>query len=62
MEKGKMGNRGYKQGEMSPSVEDYHHFGFCKDPMGNWIPNLNWEDKKLEEKKVKIERSNLFFT
>ncbi len=23
MEKGKMGNKGYKQGEMSPTVEDY---------------------------------------
>lgn len=42
--------------------EDYYTFGFTKCPMGNWIPNLNWEDKKLEENKVKIERSNLFFT
>lgn len=41
--------------------EDYWHFGFCKDPMGNWIPNLNWKDKKMEEKKVKIHQSDYFF-
>lgn len=27
---------------------DLHHFGFMKDPMGNWIPNPNYQDKKLE--------------
>ena len=51
--------------EMIQQIKAYknfelYHFGFCKDMMGNWIPNLNWKDKKLEAKKVKIEQSNLF--
>jgi hypothetical protein len=27
---------------------DLYRFGFCKDDLGNWIPNLNFKDKKLE--------------
>ncbi len=26
---------------------DLHHFGFMKDPMGNWIANPHFKDKKL---------------
>lgn len=26
---------------------DFHSFGFVKTDMGEWIPNLNWEDQKL---------------
>lgn len=40
--------------------EDYFHFGFCKDAMGHWIPNLNWKDKSLEQNKIKIEQGSLF--
>lgn len=27
---------------------DLYRFGFCKDDLGNWIPNLKFKDKKLE--------------
>lgn len=26
---------------------DLHHFGFMKDPIGNWIPNPQWKDEFL---------------
>ncbi len=32
--------------------EDLYHFGFRKDPMGNWEPNPHFEDKKMENKKA----------
>ena len=40
--------------------EDYWHFGFCKDEMGNWKPNPHFKDKKLEVPKAKVHQSNLF--
>ncbi len=30
---------------------DLYHFGFVKDPMGNWMPNPNWPDKDMTAKK-----------
>jgi hypothetical protein len=27
---------------------DLYRFGFCKSPMGDWIPNENYKDKPLE--------------
>jgi hypothetical protein len=30
---------------------DMYHFGFCKSAMGEWIPNENYKDKKLEKGK-----------
>lgn len=30
------------------------HFGFMKDPIGNWIPNPHYIDKPMQEKKLKI--------
>jgi hypothetical protein len=27
---------------------DMFHFGFCKDDIGNWIPNPHYKDKELE--------------
>lgn len=40
--------------------EDYWHFGFRKNEMGNWEPNPHFKDKKLEAQKPKIYQSNLF--
>lgn len=40
--------------------EDYWHFGFCKDEIGNWKPNPHFKDKKMEAKKAKVYQSNLF--
>lgn len=28
---------------------DLHHFGFCKDDMGNWVANPHYKDKPLED-------------
>lgn len=33
--------------------EDLAYFGFRKNEMGNWEPNPNWEDKKLEKPEPK---------
>lgn len=27
---------------------DYTPFGFSKDMLGNWVPNPNWQDKRLD--------------
>lgn len=36
-----------------------HHFGFIKDEIGNWMPNPNWEDKKLVEEQPKVSLLNV---
>lgn len=41
--------------------EDYWHFGFCKDEIGNWRPNPNFKDKPLEPVKRVIESSVFCF-
>lgn len=33
---------------------DLYYFGFQKDAIGNWFPNDNFEDKKLEAKKSNL--------
>lgn len=33
---------------------DLYHFGFTKDPIGNWMPNPAWKDKSMNENKVQI--------
>lgn len=33
---------------------DLYRFGFTKDPMGHWIPNERWIDKKLEAPAVHV--------
>lgn len=39
--------------------EDYWHFGFRKDEMGNWKSNPYFKDKKMEAPKPKVHQSNL---
>lgn len=39
---------------------DLWHFGFCKDPMGNWMANPHFKDKKLDQYKPKPQKANLF--
>ncbi len=60
-----LNNVGLYENEMITQIkayknEDYWHFGFCKDEMGNWKPNNHFKDKKMEPRKAKIHKSNLF--
>lgn len=36
---------------------DLHHFGFRKDPMGNWEANPFWEDMPMKEERFQILRA-----
>lgn len=33
---------------------DLYHFGFCKDALGNWMPNPHYKDKELESPKPSL--------
>lgn len=37
---------------------DLYQFGFCKDEMGNWVPNPHYKDKPLVNN---IKKTNLIF-